>query len=279
MTTAIATVNGAATDPLAGKIDLIKETVAKGASDIELELFLHQCRRSGLDPLARQIYCIKRQGRMSIETGIDGYRLIADRTDRYAGNEDAVFEEDANGKPLKATVTVWKIVQGQRCAFTATARIDEYQPTYDSNTWKKMPHVMLAKCAEALALRKAFPAELSGIYTAEEMDQAGEADMEQRTPSRPPQRQQSASPRPQPEPVDGQASMVDPDDLPFETEPPTPSLADNATLKRLLAAGEAVQMDSAAITEFVKNQYNVPSPRKLTQQQAEAVIARWEAQA
>ena len=160
------------------KIELIKQTVAKGATDLELELFLHACNHTGLDPLMKQIYAIKRwsqaEGRemMSFQTGVDGLRLIADRTERYAGSSDAIFEE-RDGKPLLAQVTVLKIVGGEKCAFTASARWDEYvqknrqmEPT---SMWKKMPFLMLAKCAESLALRKAFPMELSKIYAHEEM--------------------------------------------------------------------------------------------------------------
>jgi phage recombination protein Bet len=135
-----------------------------------LALFLHQCKRTGLDPLARQIYCIKRGGKATIQTGIDGYRLIADRTGVYAGNDDPRFEGDEDGHPLKATVTVWKLVGGQRCGFTATARWSEYKA--EGPMWGRMPYLMLGKVAEALALRKAFPADLSGLYTDEEMDQA-----------------------------------------------------------------------------------------------------------
>jgi phage recombination protein Bet len=160
--------------PIAGwesKLDLIKREIAKGASDDELEIFLHQCRKTGLDPLAKQIYFQKRGGKMTIITGIDGYRLVADRTGHYAGNDDPIFDDDA--KPTKATVTVYKIVGGVRCAFTASARWSQYFPGDALGfMWKKMPHLMLGKCAEALALRKAFPAELSGVYTAEEMEQA-----------------------------------------------------------------------------------------------------------
>lgn len=163
------------------KIDLIKQTVAKGATDLELQLFFHACQRTGLDPLMKQIYAIKRWSGadrrevMSIQTGIDGYRLIADRTGQYGGSDEPVYEVDGD-KLMKATVTVVKLVRDLPCRFTASARWDEYvqlnkegQPT---SMWKKMPYLMLAKCAEALALRKAFPAELSGVYTHEEMMQA-----------------------------------------------------------------------------------------------------------
>lgn len=157
------------------EIDLIKNVIAKGATDDELKLFLHQCRRTGLDPLAKQIYFQKRRNNktgketMTIITAIDGHRLVADRTGLYAGNDDPVFDNES--EPNKATVTVYKIVGGIRCPFTATARWDEYVP-YDDFMWKKMPCHMLGKCAEGLALRKAFPAELSGLYTDTEMQQA-----------------------------------------------------------------------------------------------------------
>jgi len=125
----------------------------------------------------KQIHAVKRwnaklgRDEMTVQVGIDGYRLIADRTGLYAGNDEAIFDREP--KPTKATVTVYKIVQGQRCAFTATARWSEYYPGDKQGfMWNKMPCVMLGKVAETLALRKAFPAELSGLYTQEEMDQA-----------------------------------------------------------------------------------------------------------
>lgn len=156
---------------------LIKRVAsADGLNDNEFQLFLYTAERLQLDPLAKQIYGIKLKGKLTIQTGIDGYRAVADRTGLYAGNDDAVFDEtDVN--PISATVTVYKFVAGHRCPFTATARWDEYYPkdTY-TGMWDKMPHTMLGKCAEALALRKAFPAQLSGVYTTEEMAQAGPPD-------------------------------------------------------------------------------------------------------
>ena len=152
------------------QVDLVKRTVAKGASDDELALFVHVANKAGLDPFARQVYAIKRGGAMTIQTGIDGFRLIAARTGLHAGTDEAVFEEDENGRPIKASVTVWKMVGGQRVPFAASARMSEYNA--GQGLWTKMPFAMLSKCAEALALRKAFPADLSGLYTAEEMDQA-----------------------------------------------------------------------------------------------------------
>ena len=164
------------------QIDLILRTVAEGCDGDELDLFLYQANRLGLDPLNRQIHAVKRGRKMSIQVGIDGYRLIADRTGRYAGNDEPVYPQIGEHYtddgvvaryPEAATVTVWKLVDGVRCPFTATALWDEYCPDGDQAfMWRKMPFLMLAKCAEALALRKAFPAELSGVYIDEEMHQA-----------------------------------------------------------------------------------------------------------
>lgn len=164
------------------QIDLIKQTVAKGATDLELDLFLHACKRTGLDPLMKQIYAIKRWSSadkkevLSFQTGIDGYRLIADRTGRYVGSDESNYQLGPEGFPETASVTVYKMVDGQRCGFSASARWTEYVQTtregQPTTMWKKMPFLMLGKCAEALALRKAFPAELSGVYTHEERMQA-----------------------------------------------------------------------------------------------------------
>jgi len=169
MTKEITTYNNITPD----QVTLIKSQIAVGATDDELKLFLHVADKSGLDPLSRQIYFIKRSGKMTIQTGIDGFRAVADRTGQYIGSSDAVFEE-TNNSPIKATVTVNKVVQGVIGNFTATARWSEYYPGKSQGfMWDKMPHTMLGKCAEALALRKAFPSQLSGLYTGDEMAQAG----------------------------------------------------------------------------------------------------------
>jgi len=177
------------------QIQLLIRTVAKGASMDELGLFFNVARRAGLDPFTRQIHLVPRQikqpdGRYAtvriVQVGIDGFRAIAERTKELAGIDDAVFDDGKQyepGKepsnPSKATVTVWRMVSGQRVAFTATARWKEYFPGEKLGfMWKKMPYGQLAKCAEALALRKAFPLDLSGLYIHEEMDQAGPIEAE-----------------------------------------------------------------------------------------------------
>jgi len=145
----------------------------KGASEEDLTKFFHAIERTGLDPLARQIYLLPRGGKHMIVVGIDGYRLIADRTEKYAGCDKAEFDMDGESI-VAAHVTIYKMVEGVRCGFTGTARWAEYNA--NGGMWKSMPYGQLAKCAEALALRKGFPANYSGIYVMEELDQERDID-------------------------------------------------------------------------------------------------------
>jgi phage recombination protein Bet len=168
------------------KVELLKRTMCKGATDDELELFLHACKHTGLDPFVRQIYAVKRKQRndngdyvevMTIQTGIDGYRLIAERTGRYMPGREPTFTYNDNGLLLTATAHVKKLAaDGSWHEISATAHWDEYVSLKRDNKptrmWNDKPHIMLSKCAESLALRRAFPAELSGVYTREEMEQA-----------------------------------------------------------------------------------------------------------
>ena len=161
--------------------DLIKKTVAVGCTDNELKLFFYQCERTKLDPFSRQIHMVKRGGKATIQTGIDGFRAIAERSGKYAGNDEYTFnggltEYECSVKGVKqphsATATIKKVVGGVICEFTASASWDAYCPKGSDFMWKKMPFLMLGKCAEALALRKAFPNDMSGLYTDDEMSQA-----------------------------------------------------------------------------------------------------------
>jgi len=158
------------------QIHLLKNTICRGISDNDFMIFSHICKRTGLDPFARQIYAVARKGQMTIQTGIDGYRLIAERTGKYAPGREPTYAYDSNGKLLSATSYIKKqTADGTWHEVCATAFFAEYVQVYNgqpSQFWAKMPHGQIAKCAEALALRKAFPQEMSGIYTAEEMQQA-----------------------------------------------------------------------------------------------------------
>lgn len=158
------------------QLELVKRTVASGATDAELKLFLFDCQRQGVHPLDNLLHFTKRGGKYTPITSIDFMRTRAADTGEYAGSDDAAFFSIVMPQPHpdQATVTVYRLVQGLRCAFTATARWAEYCPaTGQDHMWRKMPHAMLAKCAEALALRKGFPRQLAGLYAKEEMDQAG----------------------------------------------------------------------------------------------------------
>ena len=153
--------------------ELVKKTVFPDATDAELQLFFFDCTRRGIHPLDKLIHPTKRNGKYTPITSIDLFRQRASDSGEHMGTDDAVYLGDVGKPEFAASVTVYKHLRGEKCAFTATARWSEYFPGEKQGfMWQKMPHLMLAKCAEALALRKAFPQQLHGLYTNEEMAQA-----------------------------------------------------------------------------------------------------------
>lgn len=189
MTTAIDRIDriSGATGYTRAQVDLVRDTIARGASDDELMLFLALAKRSGLDPFSRQIQLIERRANVNGQwvttrqplTGIDGLRVIADRSGNYAPGRAPTFEYDADGALRAATSYVLKYVHGSWHEVAATAHYAEYAQMKRDGTptgmWADKPHIMLSKCAEALALRRAFPADLSGLYTTDEFRAEPEA--------------------------------------------------------------------------------------------------------
>lgn len=183
------------------QVELLKRTICKGATDDELDLFIWTCKRLRLDPFARQIFAVKRYDArlrcevMQAQVSIDGFRLVAERTGKYRGQTapqwaDVWFMHDGDREmPHLVWYDVWPFADRPPYAarvgvhhadFTeplyAVARYDAYVQTRREGgatvMWQKMGAEQVAKCAEALALRKAFPQELSGVYTTDEMAQA-----------------------------------------------------------------------------------------------------------
>lgn len=165
------------------------------ASDADLAVFFHQSQRTGLDPFAKQIYMIERQGKQTIQTGIDGFRLIARRTiDRthegfgyrptlWCGRDGQWRDVWLDSEPPAAAKVV--VVRGGQ-EFDAIALFDSYAGRKRdgglNNMWNTQGAHMIAKCAEALALRKAFPQDLSGLYMSDEMERADAQPVQQAQP-------------------------------------------------------------------------------------------------
>jgi phage recombination protein Bet len=171
------------------QFELLKNTIAKGATNDELAVFVQVCNRLQLDPFARQIFLVKRWDKglrrevATPQVSIDGFRLVADRTGKYAGQtepewcgEDGKWVNVWLSKKPPSAARVGVIRTDFKQPLYALALFDEYVPRTKegqiTHMWATKGSLMISKCAEALALRKAFPAELSGVYTTDEMGQA-----------------------------------------------------------------------------------------------------------
>lgn len=149
-------------------------------SAADIDVFFHQAQATGLDPFKREIYMITRKGKPTIQTGIDGFYKIANRVGGGDWGIDSTMWCGQDGQwadvwlatqpPSAAKVTVHR----GNATFTAVAITREYRA--QGPMWDKMPSRMIAKCAEALAIRMAFPDDLSGLYTSDEMGAERQAD-------------------------------------------------------------------------------------------------------
>ena len=182
------------------QVALIRNTVAKGATDDELQLFFFECKRRNVHPLDRLIYFVKRGGdddtRVAFQCGIDFMRSQAEMSGEYRGQDDVVFGPIV---PLKNHPNISIPEYATACVkrqdpkteeiikITATAYWDEFYPGEKLGfMWRKMPRLMLGKTAEAQALRKGFPRQIGGLYGFEEMEQANIIDTN-KPPIQPPQ--------------------------------------------------------------------------------------------
>lgn len=238
------------------------------ATKADLAVFFHQCARTGLDPFARQIYLVERQGRQTIQAGIDGLRLIARRaTDAARGTlgyedtqwcgEDGQWRDVWLSKEPPAAARVTVVRDGQR--YPAIALWSEYVATKRNGEitqmWATKPALMLAKCVEALALRKAFPQDLSGIYTSDEMGQA-----DNRRPEQPAQRRTLAAAVAEHAPT---ADVSDAEEVEATVEPDPMTDSQRAVLNELWR-----EVPAQRRTEILAGR----DPKHLTREEADEIL-------
>jgi len=164
---------------------MIRDSFANGASDGEFAVLMEIAKARRLNPLLRQVHFVSRwdtsKGRevWATQVSIDGLRAIAERTGLYAGQDKPEFTERPDGSIVSCEVRVYRkdwprpaVGVAYWSEYVQTRKDKASGKLFPTSFWQRMPHTMLAKCAEALALRKAFPEDMSGLYTADEMGQA-----------------------------------------------------------------------------------------------------------
>lgn len=150
----------------------LKQTVAMGLTDPEFILFVEHCKGTGLNPFKKEVWAIKAGGRLQVMTGINGYWQIANRHPQFDGAETGMI--NANGEWVKSVpgndfLGAWCRVyrKDRKIAMEGEAFLSDYKK--GTPIWTQTPRIMIKKVAESIALRKAFPQELNGTYTEEEM--------------------------------------------------------------------------------------------------------------
>lgn len=168
-------------------VDLIKEQCCKGASDLEFRVFLEHCKALRLNPLLKQVWALPfwdsdaEKYKYSTVIGIDGFRKKAQETGLYGGRlgpewcgKDGRWFDVWLSDELPAAARVHVIRKDCQKPITGTAKFASFcrKNKYGKliSKWATMPEHMIAKCAEAQALRAAFPDSFSNVYSAEELD-------------------------------------------------------------------------------------------------------------
>lgn len=151
----------------------LKNTVAIGATDAEFSMFVNLCKSTGLNPFKKEIWFVKANGRAQIMTGINGFRAIANANDQYDGTELGLISAEGDYKtaayPKDDYIGAWAKCyrKDRKIPSEGIAMLADYDKKFGN--WKSMRRVMIMKCAESVALRSAFPQQLNGLYTTEEM--------------------------------------------------------------------------------------------------------------
>lgn len=234
-------------EPTAEQVDLIKRTVAKGATNDELALFLHQCKTMNLDPLVNQLYFIKRSDKVTMQVGINGLRSIASRAKDYNGQDPIEYGPDITYKtkqvPEWAEARVYK--KGIDRPFVHRVYWHEYVPQTNDFMWLKMPKNQLGKCAEAGAFRKGWPD--YQLYIEEEMEQGDDFVTNQQKSNR-------------------SAEVV--------TNEFNEPLATESQVKRVYTLATKKNITREQIHLGIQKSYGVSSTKELTREQADELLAR-----
>lgn len=236
------------------QLNLIKSTVAKGATNDELGLFLYRCKNMGLDPLKPgQIYFVKygsAPGTMVV--GIDGFRSQAAKTGKHVGTQRGVIRND-KGDCVGAWCEVY------RSDWAAPAKEEVSRSEYDTGKamWAKMPETMIKKVAEVAALRMAFPDQLGGLYSPEEMEQAA--------PPIQPVHPRNFAPKKEalPEPVE----LIEPAEIEVSPAAVTAPPANGLSQNQVYLLNKSVKMSKVpygTIRNYVKEKYGAESPELMT---------------